>query len=348
VGVIAVIQRALLSRDFLENKKLWFSFSKSESAQGATYTSYLFTIPLPFSIKRKYINYRCYLNVKKYISDHGKPDLIHLQTYEMGPAALRIKKKLGIPYIITEHSSNLYENNTRLKNKLLQNIYDRSECNIAVSPYFANFLSEKFKNKFRYIPNSIDLTIFNPIRKDESKIVRLLHVAHTVPIKQQNFLLEALKLALESQGNIHLTIIGDGPELKELKALALKLEIDKHVSFLGRLSNEEVRDWMQQSDIFILTSKKETFGVVLIEAMATGLPCISTKCGGPEGIIINKDLGLLCEQNSEAISSAIVEACSKKYDFKKISTHARKTYSKETVSDKISQIYNQVILKNKI
>ncbi len=346
ISVIAIIQKSLLSSLFSKNVNLWFSSKTSNTESGSDYILHLFTIPLPFSIKRKYIDYRYYLTVKKYISAQGKPDLIHLQTYEMGSAALRIKEKLGIPYIITEHSSNLYGENTRLSDKLLQKIYSESEHNIAVSPYFANFLSSRFNTEFEYIPNSIDLQTFTTTVKEESDGVRLIHVAHTVPIKQQDLLLQAFKLAITNHKNITLTIVGDGPELKKLRSLAIDLDIERNVSFLGKLSNKEVRDRMQQSDIFILTSKKETFGVVLIEAMATGLPCISTKSGGPEDIIVNKDLGLLCEQNSKAIASAIIEACSREYDSIKIHEHAKKTYSAKAVCTKIVAVYNEVISKN--
>ena len=79
---------------------------------------------------------------------------------------------------------------------------------------------------------------------------------------------------------------------KYLESLVKKLDIQKQVNFLGRISQEKVRDEMMKSNCFVLSSNFETFGVVLIEALACGLPLIATKCGGPEDIV-NKQNGIL-------------------------------------------------------
>ena len=257
-----------------------------------------------------------------------------------------VKKRLDIPYIVTEHSSNLYSDATRLSKKMLSQIYLESSYNIAVSPYFANFLSTKFNTKFDYIPNSVAIEK-NGIKKDKNNaLIELIHVAHCVPIKQQDLLLRGFKQALYENPNVHLTIIGDGPELPKLKALARELNITEQVTFCGTLSNEEVKYKIQESDIFILTSKKETFGVVLIEAMAAGLPSISTKSGGPEGILTNDNLGILCDQSPTSIANAILEASTKEYNPIKIREYAIKVFSAEAVSNQIVNIYNQVMLTN--
>lgn len=347
IGVLAIIQRPLLSKIFFLNCPLWLHPIKLDQDNSHQWLVYLFTLPMPFKIKRWYVNYRCFLMAKKYISIYGKPDLIHLQTYEMGSAALLIKKKLNIPYIITEHSSNLYSESTRLDKNLLLNIYSQSCQNIAVSPYFANFLSNKFATPFKYIPNSVNLEKFTLKRENRSNIKNLLHVAHCVPIKQQDLLLRGFQKALLTNSNLQLTVVGDGPELGKLKELSKKLAIQKKVCFKGKQTNEDVSKEMQKADIFILTSKRETFGVVLIEAMAVGLPCISTKSGGPEDILVNEDLGILCDQNSKAVCNAIIKAVKIEYNSESIRYHVSKTYSAEVVGTKIRSVYSKVITPQK-
>lgn len=343
VSVIAMVQKSVLRCLSFTNLSLWGKTETQDDRDGLTLISYLFSLPLPFLLKRYYVNLRCYITIIKYAKKYGKPDIIHLQTYEMGIAALWIKKRLNIPYIVTEHSSNLYADATRLSKRLLSKIYIKSSYNIAVSPYFANFLSTKFNTKFNFIPNGVAIEK-NGIKKDKNNaLIELIHVAHCVPIKQQDLLLRGFKQALDENQNIHLTVIGDGPELPKLEILSSELKITAQITFCGALSNAEVKRKMSEADIFILTSKKETFGVVLIEAMSLGLPCISTRSGGPEGIITNKFLGLLCEHNDKSIARAISIAASRDYNHQKIHQHAARTYSSSVVSSQIEKAYKEVV-----
>ena len=71
-----------------------------------------------------------------------------------------------------------------------------------------------------------------------------------------------------------------------LKNLIIELGIEKCVEFTGKLSREEMLPKLSYSNVFVLPSNSETFGVVYIEAMALGLPVIATKCGGPEDFLI--------------------------------------------------------------
>lgn len=345
LGVIAIIQKPILKKIFFKNSHLLFSTKKNVNGNIITWIKYLFTIPLPYSIKRQYVNYKLLLLFKKYMSSYGKPNLIHLQTYEMGAVALKILKKYGIPYIITEHSSNLYNDKTRLTHDFLKKIYLNSSFNIAVSPFFSAYLTNKFDIPFTSIPNIVDINKFTLKPENKSPIINLLHVAHCVKIKQQKLLILGYAKALELNKSLNLTIVGDGPELESLMELANELKIGDRINFTGSLDNEAVKTQMHHADIFILTSKKETFGVVLIEALAVGLPCVSTRSGGPEGIITNEGLGLICDHNSEDLARAIIAVTKKRYDPVKIRQHAVSTYSAAVVANKITNVYNDVLSK---
>ena len=344
LGVLAIIQRPILKQLLLRNSQLLFSTNKNIERNITTWVKFLFTIPLPRKIKRQYINFSLLVLFKKYISTHGKPDLIHLQTYEMGAVALKILKKYGIPYIVTEHSSNLYNDKTRLSHDFLKKIYLKSSFNIAVSPFFSDYLTKKFGIPFNTIPNTVDTDKFTLKPKKKSSKINLLHVANCVEIKQQKLLIQGYSEALKHNQLLNLTIVGDGPQLKSLKALVIELDIDSYVNFMGRLSNEDVKIQMHLADIFILTSKKETFGVVLIEALAVRLPCITTKSGGPEGIITDEELGQICDHNAEDIAKAILSVSSKEYDSKKIREHVVSTYSSKIVAGQINKVYEKILI----
>ncbi|HCD3977832.1 TPA: glycosyltransferase family 4 protein, partial [Enterobacter hormaechei] len=92
-----------------------------------------------------------------------------------------------------------------------------------------------------------------------------------------------------------LKIIGDGPDLDTLKEMIEQKGLKSNIEMLGEQSKDEIAYHMGQSDVFILLSRVETFGVVFIEALASGLFCIATKSGGPEFIIKNDMLGELLE-----------------------------------------------------
>ena len=345
LGVIAIIQKPLFSNHFFNNCRLLFSSDKLHRENIITWLKYLFTVPLPYRIKRKYINFRLILLFEKYISIYGKPDLIHLQTYEMGAVAIKILEKYDIPYIVTEHSSNLYNDATRNTHDFLHKIYLKSSFNIAVSPFFANYLTNKFAVPFTPIPNIVDTNKFTLKPEHTTPKVNLLHVAHCVKIKQQKLLLMGFAKALEKNPYLKLTIVGDGPELVSLKSLVIELEINNSVTFTGSLNNDDVKAQMHRADIFILTSKKETFGVVLIEALAVGLPCISTKSGGPEGIITSEELGMLCDQNSDDIASAILLVAKNQYNSYKIRKYVTETFSPLIVGASIKKIYEEVLTR---
>lgn len=87
---------------------------------------------------------------------------------------------------------------------------------------------------------------------------------------------------LEQYPDLLLEIGGDGPEKTKLEELVTKLGINKNIKFLGQLTRDEVKNKMnEESSAFVLSSEYETFGVVVVEALALGKPVIATKCGGP-------------------------------------------------------------------
>ena len=204
-------------------------------------------------------------------------------------------------------------------------------------------MTSKFTITFTTIQNIVDINKFTLKPENKSPKINLLHVAHCVEIKQQKLLILGFTEALKINKLLNITIVGDGPELESLRALASKLKIRDRINFKGSLDNEAVKTQMHRADIFILTSKKETFGVVLIEALAVGLPCISTRSGGPEGIISNETLGLICDHNSEDLGLAIITASKKKYDPVKIRQHVVSKYSSAVVANKITNVYNDVL-----
>jgi glycosyltransferase involved in cell wall biosynthesis len=102
-----------------------------------------------------------------------------------------------------------------------------------------------------------------------------------------------------------LTVVGNGPSRRSLEDLATALNIDDQVRFTGTLDREEVRAAYSSSDVFVLASRTEPFGVVLVEAMATGLPLVATRSGGPEDIVTPNTGILVPTDDPEALAAAV-------------------------------------------
>lgn len=124
-------------------------------------------------------------------------------------------------------------------------------------------------------------------------------------IKRKN--IDKLILAVNELEDFELKIIGDGKELKNLQHKAKLLSHREKISFLGRLAHEKVIEEMQKANIFILPSVNETFGLVYLEAMASGCVTVCTKNDGIDGIIKDGENGFLTEPTVEGIKETLLK-----------------------------------------
>ena len=139
--------------------------------------------------------------------------------------------------------------------------------------------------------------------------------------------------------NIELTVIGDGKERKTLE------KIDKSVKFLGSLPHDKVLEKMRENDIFVLPSVGETFGMVYLEAMASGCITVCTKGDGVDGIIKNGENGFLVEPNSNSVKETLLNI--KNMDIKSLNALRNNSFStiKNYTSAICAERYLQQILK---
>lgn len=196
------------------------------------------------------------------------------------------------------------------------------------------------------IPNSIDTLFFSPLPTIgvDNKRIKILTIGGLIPRKQINLAIEAVCFLFKQGFNITLEIIGEGPMRKELEELIIKNNANKFISLLGYRNRDEIKRVLNQTNIYLHTSKTETFGIVLIEAMAMGVPVISTKSGGPENFI-TKETGLIVENiTTEEIAEAIKFLIKNKEKFKsnKIRQYILNNFSDQKVSLRIENLYKTV------
>ncbi|MCW8816356.1 MAG: glycosyltransferase family 4 protein, partial [Ignavibacteriaceae bacterium] len=182
---------------------------------------------------------------------------------------------------------------------------------IAISESVKNSLTKyEFvpENKIFVLPNCIDYQKYHngKIRESISNKKELVigTVGRLEPEKGLNYLLLAMKIILTRFPTVKLDIIGDGSALSELKNLSSKLNISNSVNFLGKFV--DVIPFYNRMDIFVLPSILEGFGIVLLEAMAAGIPIVATNVDGIREVVINMRSGLLVPPKSpKAIADAI-------------------------------------------
>lgn len=146
-------------------------------------------------------------------------------------------------------------------------------------------------HKLDIVRLGIDPEVFKPARRKSSADFSLLCVGRLVPAKGQHLLLEAL-LRLRAQGKtISLHLVGDGPDRESLQHFCRRQGLDGQVEFHGALNHDEVRSMYARCDAFALPSFAEGIPVVLMEAMAAGLPCISSRITGIPELISDGETG---------------------------------------------------------
>lgn len=249
---------------------------------------------------------------KRYLKQYGKPDLIHAHNVLWGGvAAMAIAEETDIPFMVTEHASSFARGLIRSwQAPFLRQVMNKADCLLAVSAKLAEQMQPYGEGKkVSVLPNAVDTEFFVPpsVQRNDRPF-RVLTVALLTPVKGIDVLLRAFAQAFSHHENVVLEVGGDGKQKKYLQQLAKDLNIENQVQFLGLLSRAQVRDAMWRANIFVLPSYVETFGVVLIEAMATGLPVIAARCGGPEDIIEPGVGWLVSPGDAEQLAVALTNA----------------------------------------
>lgn len=236
---------------------------------------------------------------RHYVRLNGKPDIIHAQSMLYGGhLASRLARVADLPYVITEHSS-AYARQllSAFQLKMAKQSVRLASGLFSVSGALAALLSEAFpigNKQWEVMPNFVNSSFLaTPLKTDNSlgkkSIFKFCHISLLNSNKAvENLIFAFSRLSTMNQTAV-LSIAGIGPEKVPLEELARTLGLDNRVEFLGQLSRSAVLTLLEQSDALVLTSRYETFGVVLIEAMALGKPVIATRCGGPESIVTEKD-----------------------------------------------------------
>ncbi len=245
----------------------------------------------------------------RYVKENGKPDVIHAQVLlGAGYASAVIGKKYGVPVVITEHATYFESFFTGAKEK-----YARFACENAHLTCVGNYMNDIFKDKYGYIsetlPNIVDTSIFSANAKVPSNdgVLRLSTVAALRPPKHIDDTVRALKILRDNGeiGKFKFTVVGGGFMEDHYRSVTNELGMNDVVEFVGRKNAHEIAKYLSESDILVMASVIETFGIPAIEALAAGVPVVCTRCKGPEGFLDELCAEMCNTEDPEDLAKAI-------------------------------------------
>jgi len=229
-------------------------------------------------------------------------DLIHAHVaLPDGYAGLLLARELGKPLVVTIHGEDVYINarkdgGCRAAVKQVVRTADRV---IFVSNRIKQVLESELCSTFENaisIHNGVSATKVyggSAARTDTAKIIIIITVGYLIERKGHRYVLESMKQLVQKHPQLRYLIVGSGPMRSNLEALAEKMGLKKYVNFLGNVPSEELPRLLGLSDIFVLPSWNEAFGIAYLEAMANGKPVIGCYGEGVEEFVTHGKTGLL-------------------------------------------------------
>lgn len=321
---------------------------------------YYYTPSYKLSIFDKYLSELKYRKlfrkaVNEYVEKTGEPDLAHVHVgMKAGVIALWLKKKKKIPFIISEHWSGfLPEADEKFTEQpvyvrsLWRKVIEGSSAISAVSVHLAESIKKQFEKKeVKVIPNVVDTTIFYPTAT-KSNDIRFIHISGLEKLKNPGAIIEAFAIVLNKYPAAVLDIFG--PFNKQLEDLVSEKQLEKNIQFHREIPQQQLADFVRRSIALILFSSYETFGCVIIEANACGIPVIvsdiptfhETVKEGVNGIFVRsfqpedlagKMIGMII--SSRTFNSDAITRTASKYSYENVGKQFSDWYS-EILSGKV-------------
>jgi glycosyltransferase involved in cell wall biosynthesis len=282
-----------------------------------------------------------------------KPQLVHAHVLiDGGIVAEKLAKKFRVPFLISEHSSRHLRPiqwNRWPERYLARVAAAKAAAILPVSPTLARAMKSRgFRGHYRVVPNVVDDSLFHPRAPEpDRKTVRFLHVSDASPNKRPDLLIKAFALAHREVPQLHLHLGTDG-EQEPLRELinSWNLPHDR-ITLSGPHSPGEIAELMQTADYFVLTSRHETQSVVLVEALLSGLYCLSTEAGGPQDILNQASLGELVSDSPEVMAHRFVSLSKLPIPnlAHRMAIHqeAKKRFGKRHTQQLVETIYQQTV-----
>lgn len=298
-----------------------------------------------------------------------KFDLVHIHT--LGTAGFlgwEVAQLRDIPTVVTYHTllnrySHYFMKGLVVRPKVAE-VGSKIFCNlsdITIAPtkrVKEELLSYGVKKEILVVPGGIELSRFkkskpgflrNKLGLSEDKKI-ILYLGRLGKEKNIGFIIESLKKLLESNDDIYLAIVGDGPERKNLSTLVKKLNLNSKVLFTGFVSRLDVSKVYSDSYIFVFASTTETQGLTVPEAMATGLPVVVMRDPAFEEIVLDGKTGLLTDTSETDFAEKVLSLIENEELRKKLGSDGEKfvkeNFSSRSQAENVLEAYQRATVVN--
>ena len=301
-------------------------------------------------------------------------DVIHVHHPALvGNVALALKRRLRIPVVFTYHTRyeeylhyiaglKQIEAHTGIMEKYLRYFCTHCDLLVAPTPGIRDYLQKKnLRTPIAVLPTGIPAESFLPdqgraehIRKEYLGAADHMFCTVSRLAKEKNiyFQLEGLaclKRLLQKEGKSfkHL-MIGDGPERRSFEKCVRELGLENEIVFVGNVSNTEIKNYQAACDLFLFTSRSETQGIVLLEAMAAENPVIAVDASGVCDVVCNGKNGYRTPEDAYEWARKIADTIGDETALAALGEGARRTaesYSQEQIALRAAQCYEQVCAK---
>jgi glycosyltransferase involved in cell wall biosynthesis len=285
---------------------------------------------------------------RSYEQDFGRPDLVHAHFgLYGGVAALELKERFGISFVITEHSSGYARELIPAREEsLLRNVFAAAERVVVVSQALRKSITPYCEDAL-VIPNSVDTDFFVIGKAHPLSEFQVTSVGSLSEVKGFDVLLEAFAQLVRDRPAVRLNIVGVGTLRGDLQNLARRLGILDRVTFHGQLSRGDLRALLWSSNLYVSPSRVETFGVAVAEAISCGLPVVATRSGGPQEIITSPSLGtLVAIDDAPNLALEMARAFDSRLDLDIVrAAHARAAmvgrYGSQAIGNRLDDLYRE-------
>jgi len=276
-----------------------------------------------------------------------KPDIIHVHSFRATAYARALRLFTGIPYVVTEHGTWFERGMLSEKDKkTARRGFSRADAVYAVSPGLKEVLAPYCLREIQVIPNLVAERFFTGgLRQEPGEVFRFISVGTLEYKKGQDVLIRAFARVAGEEPKVSLTIVGEGPYYEPLHQWARELGVEDKVELTWMISREEVARRLRESQVFVLPSRTETFGVVFIEAMACGVPIVMTRTNAWE-LLVRPETGLAVEIDDEdGLTAAMLDILRRygDYDPHRIAESCRARFSEEAVAAQLTAAYEDVL-----
>lgn len=233
---------------------------------------------------------------------------------------------------------------------VLRWVYKNASRVIVLTEDDVAVISKKYHvdaSRIRVIANGTDFKILPAPRAGFHDPFRLLFVGRVVVQKNVPLLLESLRHFIDAYSlPIHLDLVGDGEDMPRVEHMIAKLSLQEYVSPKGYVTGKQIESLYEQADAFVMTSTHESFGQVLLEAMAKGLPIVASNIRGVRTVVEDGSAGLLVELEETAFADAFHRIMTEDGLYQKLSRASLEgaaRYSWDTTIKKYISIYDELL-----